>query len=262
MHMISRFRRVAAGVALPVAVMLSGCGVVPSGVGSPQDDALPTQGEPVIGESTTTMAIPVETLPSLPDKPDLPGETYPQPVFDESTTTLAIPVVTLQPPKDPVPLGPGDLASQFIGQVIQMDPNAKQVFVGQIALPPDSFYRGGMVVMGDDARPTVYALDFVEIANRSRVAVLIRPVVGGKSPGPAITPPGVVVAVLEVLLAPGEQLVVWDCLVDGRPDKTVLAVAKDGRGMIPAIRAWRVEPVNEKIVEIDAGSVVCDLSQI
>ena len=83
-----------------------------------------------------------------------------------------------------------------------------------------------------------------------------------QSPGPEITPPGVVVAVLEVLLAPGEQLVSWDCLVNGRPDRTVLAVAIDRRGTIPAIRAWKVVPVDEKIVEIDAASVVCDLSQI
>ena len=259
--MIPRFPRVAAGVFV-IAVVVSGCGVVPSEVGSPQDDALPTQGQPVIGQSTTTVAVQVDTLPPLPDKPDLPGETYPQPVFDESTTTVAIPVVTLPPPKNPVPLGPGDLASQFVGQVIQLDQNAKQHFIGQIALPPGSFLRGGGAVMGNDDIPVGYGVSIVDIASRSLAVMVIQPVVGGKSPGPGIGQPAVVVDVIEVFLAPDEQLVSWDCLVNGKPDFNVLAVAINRRGTIPAIRAWRVEAVNGKIVEIDAASVVCDLSQI
>jgi hypothetical protein len=264
---IPHLRRVAAVVAFPIAVMLSGCGEAPSQVGSPKAQDLPAQGPPMIVESTTTVVMPVETLPLL-EKEEPPTQgTDARPVFDASSTTVAIPVVTLPPPKDPVPLGSGDLASQFIGQVIQLDQNAKQVFVGQIALPPGSFSRGGMVVMGDDDIPTIYGLALVEIANRSKAArslalILNRPADGANSPGPAITPPRIVVDVVEVFLSPGEQLVSWDCLVNGKPDFKVLAVAIDRRGTIPAIRAWRVEPVDEKIVEIDAASVVCELSQV
>ncbi len=248
-------RRVTALVAAAVAVMLAGCGTAPYEVDSPTGQ-----------DSPTTDAKPVDTSP-VTEKPDLPGNTLPQPVFDPTTTTIALPVATLQPPKNPVPLQPGDLAPQFIGQIIQLDQNAKEHFIGNIALPPGSYLRGGGAVMGADNTPINYGVSMINLADRSKTAtslavMLIRPEVGGTSPGPGIGRPAFVVDAIEILLATDQQLVSWDCLVDGKPDFNVLALAKDGRGTVRPMQAWRIDPTIGKIVEIDPTSVICELSQV